>query len=168
MNHPQSPGLAPHQVPAHVSQSNGHNATIKLQARAQGSPISGSSSPTKMHRDVIENLLASPNTFAAGVGEILQAFLSTEGSNNKPVIVELVMGIDGQTKRRMAMGRQRLGCMNGRAAMLYIKTKFGLLNSAAPLYLEAKFDKDEEKYTEIDMDSWEELIGHISLIQIIG
>jgi hypothetical protein len=60
------------------------------------------------HTETISDLVHSTNTFAAGIGEVVQAFISTANAQNtKPIMVEF-------TNRIMAIGRQRLSTMNGR------------------------------------------------------
>ncbi|KAF9526642.1 hypothetical protein CPB83DRAFT_857552 [Crepidotus variabilis] len=129
------------------------------------STSSNSSSPT-VHRMGIPEKLAdltnSPNTVAAGVGEVLQALAAvTNAPNSKPIMVEF-------GNRVMAVGRSRMMTMNGRNAFLYMKSKFGLLNASTAFFLEATFEGNEDRYVEIDLDSWEELVVYMHKLRIIS
>ncbi|KAH9485475.1 hypothetical protein JR316_0002383 [Psilocybe cubensis] len=116
----------------------------------------GRTSPESIH-----GLANSSNMFAAGIGEALQAFLATaKAPNARPITVEF-------GSRVMAVGRQRMLAMNGRNALLYMKSKFGLLNSTTALYLQATFEGDEERFVEVDLDSWEELVVYMQRLRII-
>ncbi|KAF8201007.1 hypothetical protein BJ912DRAFT_806146, partial [Pholiota molesta] len=110
----------------------------------------------------LTDLSHSSNMFAAGIGEVLQAFIaSTNPPNTKPVMVEF-------SNRVMAIGRGRLSAMNGRVKrLLYLKSKFGLLNGTTALYLQATFDAEEVKFVEVDVDSWEELVGHMRRLRLL-
>jgi len=93
---------------------------------------------------------------------VLEAFVANANkSNTRPIMVEF-------GNRIMAVGRSRMSAMNGRNALLYMKSKFGLLNSTAALYLQATFDGDEERFVEVDLDSWEELVVHMQRLRIIA
>ncbi|KAF9012483.1 hypothetical protein BDQ17DRAFT_1343989 [Cyathus striatus] len=122
-----------------------------------------STSPVKMgSSDVASELASSSNHIAAGVGEILQALAGVSGGpSTKPIMIEFV-------DRTMALGRKRMAAMNGRNAIVYMKSKFGLLNSTSPFYLQASFIGDEESYVEVDLDAWEELVPHISRLRILN
>jgi hypothetical protein len=50
-------------------------------------------------------------------------------------------------------------------AFVNLKSKFGLLNASTPLYLQALF-VGSNKWTEVDMDSWEELVPFIQKLRI--
>ncbi len=55
-------------------------------------------------------------------------------------------------------------------AFIYIKSKFGLLNATTPLYLHAVFPggpDEEEKYVEVDLEAFEELVMHMSKLRIM-
>lgn len=91
----------------------------------------------------------------------MQAFVAAStGPSSKPVMIEC-------GGRVMALGRTRMAVMSGRNAFLYLKSKFGLLNSTTPLYIQAAFIGDEEDFVEVDMDAWEELVPHIYRLRII-
>lgn len=49
---------------------------------------------------------------------------------------------------------------------MYMKSKFGLLNTSAAVFLQATFDEDA-KFVEVDLDSWEELVGHMHRLRVI-
>ncbi|KAF9485937.1 hypothetical protein BDN70DRAFT_870405 [Pholiota conissans] len=118
-------------------------------------------SPVKSHSESLTDLSHSSNMFAAGIGEVLQAFVaSTNPPNTKPIMVEYA-------NRIMAIGRGRLSAMNGRNALLYLKSKFGLLNSTAAVFVQATFEEGEGKFVEVDLDSWEELVGHMYRLRIL-
>jgi hypothetical protein len=51
--------------------------------------------------------------------------------------------------------------------MLYMKSKFGLLNATSALFLQATFDEEPGRYVEVDLDSWEELVGYMQRLRII-
>lgn len=61
-------------------------------------------------RTVVNDLIHSPNAIAAGVGEVLQAFVTASAEYpSTPIMIEY-----GQ--RSMALGRKRMAAMNGRVS----------------------------------------------------
>jgi len=67
-------------------------------------------SPVTSHTETLAGLVHSTNTFAAGIGEVVQAFISTANApNTRPIMVEF-------SNRIMAIGRQRMAAMNGRVS----------------------------------------------------
>ncbi|KAF8161256.1 hypothetical protein B0H34DRAFT_673245 [Crassisporium funariophilum] len=123
--------------------------------------ISPDSSPERS-AEAINDLARSANNVAAGIGEVLQAFVAaTSRSTSRPIMVEF-------GNRTMAIGRQRMASMNGRNAFLYMKSKFGLLNSTIALFLQATLDRNDEQLVEVDLDSWEELVPYIHRLRIIS
>ena len=50
---------------------------------------------------------------------------------------------------------------------MYMKSKFGLLNTSAAVFLQATFDEDTVKFVEVDLDSWEELVGNMHRLRVI-
>ncbi len=55
-------------------------------------------------------------------------------------------------------------------AFIYVKSKLGLLNATTPLHLQALFHgpaEEEERYMEIDLEAWEELVPHILKLRIM-
>ncbi|TFK44871.1 hypothetical protein BDQ12DRAFT_661522 [Crucibulum laeve] len=112
-------------------------------------------------QDAMSELVSSSNNVAAGIGEVLQALgaVST-ATTSKPIMIEY-------GNRIMALGRKRMAVMSGRNAFLYLKSKFGLLNATAALYLQATFIGDEETFVEVDMDAWEELVPYMHKLRII-
>lgn len=115
--------------------------------------------------DPISSLKVSSNNIAAGIGEALEALIeaaSMSPMSTKPIFVEW----EG---RIMALGRKRMASMNGRNAFLYLKSKFGLLSSPRPLFLQVLFVGEAEgDYVEVDLDAWEELAPHIERLRIIS
>ncbi|KIK69051.1 hypothetical protein GYMLUDRAFT_152274 [Collybiopsis luxurians FD-317 M1] len=115
--------------------------------------------------DAITTLTRSENSFAAGLGETLQAITAGSTSpSSAPILIEF-------GHRTIALGRKRMATMTGRNAFVYLKSKFGLLNATTPLYLQAVItgkSKDEanETFVEIDMDSWEEIVPFIEKLRI--
>ncbi|KIM40264.1 hypothetical protein M413DRAFT_446438 [Hebeloma cylindrosporum] len=119
-------------------------------------------SPVTSHTETLGDLVHSTNTFAAGIGEVVQAFISAANApNTRPIMVEY-------TNRIMAIGRQRMSTMNGRNALLYMKSKFGLLNATAACFHQATFEGNEEQFVEVDLDSWEELVAYMVRLRIIN
>ncbi|PPQ64931.1 hypothetical protein CVT26_015651 [Gymnopilus dilepis] len=128
----------------------------------QRSSMSSTGSKGSPSGGAIFNLTHSNNSFAAGIGEVIEAFVANASkSNTKPIMVEF-------GSRIMAVGRSRMAAMTGRNALLYMKSKFGLLNATTPLYLQAAFTGDEERFVEVDLDSWEELVEHMQKLRIIA
>lgn len=132
--------------------------------RAAATTMSSSPSKTSIAtpQSPLGDLVSSPNDIAAGIGQVLEALVlaSTATTTTKPIMVEY-------GNRVMALGRKRMGVMSGRNAFLYLKSKFGILNTNSALYLEALIIGEEE-YVEVDFDAWEELVPHISRLRIIS
>lgn len=144
-----------------------------------------SNSPSKTSittpQSPLAELVTSPNDIAAGIGQVLEALVlaSTTTTTIKPIMVEY-------GNRVMALGRKRMGVMSGRVrvcqrgvivvelmccsaqnAFLYLKSKFGILNTNSALYLEALII-GEDDFVEVDFDAWEELVPHISRLRVIS
>lgn len=139
-----------------------------------------SNSPSKSSlttpQSPLADLVTSPNDIAAGIGQVLEALvLASTATTTKPIMVEY-------GNRVMALGRKRMGVMSGRVrafqcglftvelnwtqnAFLYLKSKFGILNTNSALYLEALMIGEDE-FVEVDVDAWEELVPHISKLRI--
>ncbi|KXN85302.1 Putative 2-hydroxyacid dehydrogenase UNK4.10 [Leucoagaricus sp. SymC.cos] len=111
--------------------------------------------------EVVTTLSSSSNPVAAGVGEILQVVLQAAAAPPpaKPIMISY-------NNRVMALGRRRMASLNGRVALTYLKSKFGLLNATRPVILNASFIGKEEEFVEIDMDAWEELVPHIDRLSL--
>ena len=60
-----------------------------------------------------------------------------------------------------------LMCCSAQNAFLYLKSKFGILNTNSALYLEALII-GEDDFVEVDFDAWEELVPHISRLRVIS
>ncbi|TEB30307.1 hypothetical protein FA13DRAFT_1733609 [Coprinellus micaceus] len=59
--------------------------------------------------------------------------------------------------------------MNHQNAVLYLKSKFGLLSSPRPVYLQASFlCMADGEFVEVDLDAWDELAPHIDRLRIIS
>ncbi|SJK97862.1 uncharacterized protein ARMOST_01117 [Armillaria ostoyae] len=116
-------------------------------------------------REMAELLVSSNNVFAAGVGQCLQAFMAASSANTQGAPIMVTFG-----NRTMAFGKKKMASMTGRNAFIYIKSKFGLLNATTPLYLHAVFPggpDEEEKYVEVDLEAFEELVMHMSKLRIM-
>ncbi|KAK0460913.1 uncharacterized protein EV420DRAFT_166108 [Desarmillaria tabescens] len=134
-------------------------------------------------QQMAELLVSSDNSFAAGVGQCLQAFMAASSTNAQAAPIMVTFG-----NRTMAFGKKKMASMTGRVsirtccllsdsfvtvpqnAFIYIKSKFGLLNATTPLYLHAVFPggpDEEEKYVEVDLEAFEELVVHISKLRIM-
>lgn len=50
---------------------------------------------------------------------------------------------------------------------MYMRSKFGLLNSPTAVFLQATFEEESVKFVEVDLDSWEELVVHIYRLRVI-
>jgi len=141
---------------SHLSMASTQSKTPSIRVMSYKSSSASSNSET------LADLAQSTNTFAAGIGEALQAFISLANApNTRPIMVEFA-------NRVMAMGRQRMSTMNGRNALVYLKSKFGLLNSTAACYIQATFEGNEEHFVEVDMDSWEEVVPYMIRLRIIN
>ncbi|KAJ3814736.1 hypothetical protein EV368DRAFT_35129 [Lentinula lateritia] len=111
--------------------------------------------------DVLASLANSENNVAAGLGEVLQAFVAGSYPSPGPILIEF-------GHRTMALGRKRMSTMTGRNAFLYVKGKFGLLNASTPLFLQAVITgRAEGAFVEIDLDAWEEIVPYIEKLRII-
>ncbi|KAF8908017.1 hypothetical protein CPB85DRAFT_1223021 [Mucidula mucida] len=109
-------------------------------------------------------LSASNNHVAAGIGQCLQAWMLT---TTRPGTAPIILSFGNRT---MALGRRRMAGMTGRNAFIYVKSKLGLLNATTPLHLQALFHgpaEEEERYMEIDLEAWEELVPHILKLRIM-
>ncbi|KIK09204.1 hypothetical protein K443DRAFT_83368 [Laccaria amethystina LaAM-08-1] len=125
--------------------------------------MSNSSSKTSIAtpQSPLADLVTSPNNIAAGIGQVLEALvLASTATTTKPIMVEY-------GNRVMALGRKRMGVMSGRNAFIYLRSKFGILNTNSALYLEALIIGEDE-FVEVDFDAWEELVPHISKLRIIS
>ncbi|KAH7876715.1 uncharacterized protein C8R40DRAFT_1098395 [Lentinula edodes] len=116
--------------------------------------------------DVLASLANSENNVAAGLGEVLQAFVAGSYPSPGPILIEF-------GHRTMALGRKRMSTMTGRVssfknAFLYVKGKFGLLNASTPLFLQAVITgRADGAFVEIDLDAWEEIVPYIEKLRII-
>lgn len=110
---------------------------------------------------VVATLVNSPNPVVAGVGEVLQVVLAAAVMPPavKPILVQ-------HGSRVMALGRKRMSALNGRNAMIYLKSKFGLLSAARPVIMDASFIGKEDEFVEVDMDAWEELVPQIAKLNL--
>ncbi|TFK23940.1 hypothetical protein FA15DRAFT_670027 [Coprinopsis marcescibilis] len=125
--------------------------------------VSGLAVTTTSPPDTISELKSSSNSIAAGIGEAIHALFSASSHSQTTTPIMIDCG-----ERVMALGRKRMGAMNGRNAFLYLKSKFGLLSTSAPLYLSASFTGSPDKFVEVDMDAWEELVPYIEKLRIVG
>lgn len=116
-------------------------------------------------REMADLLVSSDNLFAAGIGQCLQAFLGASNAKAQAAPIMVTFG-----NRTMAFGKKKMASMTGRNAFIYIKSRFGLLNATTPLYLHAVFPggpDEEEKYVEVDLDAFDELVMYISKLRIM-
>ncbi|KAJ3547343.1 hypothetical protein NMY22_g1692 [Coprinellus aureogranulatus] len=136
--------------------------------------------------DPVSNLKLSSNNIAAGIGEALEALVlaaTTPPTTTKPIFVEWESRIMALGRKRMAgLGsgkvrvthscgsdkRLRIIAVDPQNALLYLKSKFGLLSSPRPVYLQASFlGETDGEFVEVDLDAWEELVPHIDRLRII-